>query len=148
MRTLLVFLTLCTTFASAADVEVTAAQKSGWATYATELQKKVDSVNTTCGAKLTASYDKSTYLTFDPIQDRTQAACQAAVGTLTSVCATEPGKAAVRKLSKATCAFSTTGTGVSVNGTELVIKIDPAKSSIVGKAAGSYSWASALGEVL
>lgn len=134
--------------ALAADVEKTAAQKQGWATYAKELQRKVDDVNKACGSKLTASYDKSTYPEFDPLKDRTQSACMAAVGTLSAICASDAGKDAVKKLSKVTCRFSTEGTGVSASGTELTVKIDPAQSAIVGKQKGSYSWQSAIKEVL
>jgi hypothetical protein len=124
------------------------AEKEGWANYTKDIQAKVSQVNGTCGTKLSASYDKTTYTDFDPMKDRTQAACKAAVGTLQAICATEEGKAAVQKLSKTVCKFSTTGTGASLSGSTLVIKIDPVKSSITGKAAGSYSWASAIKEVL
>ena len=124
------------------------AQKEGWANYAKELKRKTDAVNTACGGSLSASYDKSTYTDFDPIKDRTQSACQQAVGTLSAICSTDAGKESVRKLTRATCKFSTSGTGASLAGTTLVIKIDPVKSSITGKAAGSYSWASAIKEVL
>ena len=124
------------------------AEKEGWANYTRDIQAKISQVNGACGTKLTASYDKSTYTAFDPIQDRTEAACKAAVGTLQAICAAEEGKMAVQKLSKTVCKFSTTGTGASLSGTTLVIKIDPVKSSITGKAAGSYSWSSAIKEVL
>lgn len=128
--------------------EGTVAQKEGWATYQKELQRKVDAVNKACGTTLSASYDKSTYTDFDPLKDRTQSACQQAVGTLQAICAADPGKTSVAKLTRATCKFSTSGTGVSLSGSTLVIKIDPEKSSIVGKQAGSYGWASAIKEVI
>lgn len=126
----------------------TVAQNEGWANYEKELDKKIDQVNKACGSKLTGSYDRSTYTDFDPIQDRTQSACQQAVGTLAAVCASDPGKESVKKLSKTVCKFSTSGTGVSLSGSTLTVKIDPAKSAITGKAAGSYSWASAIKEVI
>lgn len=124
------------------------AAKAGWADYTRDIQAKISAVNTSCGTKLSASYDKSTYTDFDPMKDRTQAACKAAVGTLQAICASEEGKASVQQLSKTVCKFSTTGTGIEKSGTTLVVKIDPVKSSITGKAAGSYSWASAIKEVL
>ena len=132
--------------ATAADVDKTVAQKNGWAQYAQSLQAVVDRVNQKCGSKLTASYDKSTYLEFDQIKDRTQAACQAGVGALGDVCITDAGKAAAKGISRATCKFSTAGTGVAVEGGTLIIKVDPANSSIAGKQAGGYSWASAIKE--
>ena len=132
----------------AADVDTTLAQKNGWTTYQTEIDRIVGNVNAKCGSTLRASYDKQTYLRFDPIQDRTQAACQAAVGTLSAVCMNDAGKQAVRSLSATRCRFSQNGTRVSREGSVLMIDIDPEKSSITGALPGSYSWASALREVL
>lgn len=126
----------------------TLAQKEGWANYEKELDSKIGQVNKACGSKLSGSYDKSTYTDFDPMKDRTQSACEQAVGTLSAVCASDPGKESVKKLTRTVCKFSTSGTGASVSGSTLVIKIDPVKSSITGKEAGSYSWASAIKEVI
>ncbi len=132
----------------AADVDKTVAQKDGWASYGKQLGEKVESVNKKCGSSLTASYDKSTYTEFDPLKDRTQAACQAGVDALSAICMTDAGKSAVKNLKNASCRFSTQGTGVAVQGQTLLINIDPAKSSIAGKQAGSYTWASAIKETL
>ena len=143
-----VLLTSVATAASAADVDKTVAQKNGWATYQTEIDRITGKVNAACGSKLTARYNKSTYPEFDPIQDRTQSACQQAVGTLEALCTTDAGKQAVRGLKNATCVFSTTGTGVAVDGGTLQVRIDPKQSSIAGRKAGSYSWKSALEENL
>ena len=132
----------------ASDVEKTVQQKNGWATYQSEIDRKVGTVNQKCASKIRASYDKSTYPTFDPIQDRTQAACQAAVGTLANLCVSDAGKQAVQKIKTSSCQFSTSGTGVAFKEGALIIRIDPKNSSITGKSAGSYSWKSALEEVL
>jgi hypothetical protein len=132
----------------AGDVDSTLAQKNGWAAYQTEINRITGDVNAKCGSSLRASYDKSTYPRFDPIQDRTQAACQAAVGTLAALCANDAGKQAVQALIAANCRFSQTGTRATRSGSTLIIDIDPERSSIVGAEAGSYSWASALREVL
>ena len=134
--------------AFAADVETTAAQKNGWISYQSELDRTVAAVNADCQSKLVASYDKSTYASFDPLTDRTQSACQAAVGTLSAICASEAGAKAVRALSASSCQFSTSGTGVSRTDQTLIIRIDPQRSEITGKQKGGYSWASALKEVL
>lgn len=131
-----------------AGVDDTVAQKEGWATYATELGRVTQKVNDTCGSQITASYDKTTYPSFDPLKDRTQAACQAAVSTLAALCTTDAGKESVRALKTATCRYSTSGTKVARDGTKLGVFVDPEKSSIVGAQAGSYSWASALREIL
>jgi hypothetical protein len=126
----------------------TIAQKEGWANYAKELQRQLAKVNTACGTKISGSYDKSTYTDFDPMQDRTQSACEHAVGALSSICATDAGKQGVAKLTRTVCKFSKTGTGVAISGSTMTVKIDPANSSISGKAAGGYSWASAIKELL
>ena len=132
----------------AADVDKTVAQKDAWASYGKQLADKATSVNQKCGSALTAAYDKSTYTEFDAIKDRTQAACQAGVDALAAVCSTEAGKAAVKNLKSASCRFSTSGTGVAMQGQSLLINIDPAKSSISGKQPGGYTWASAIKEIL
>ncbi|WP_164016383.1 hypothetical protein [Pyxidicoccus trucidator] len=128
---------------------LTVAQKNGWVAYEKDLKAKEDAVNKACGAALKSSYDKTSYPAFDPLKDRTQSACQAAVGTLVEVCRTADGKAAVKEtLTKTVCRLSTEGTRVSVDAGTLLIHIDPDKGSIVGKQAGSYNWKSALEEVL
>lgn len=134
--------------AGASDVEKTVQQKNGWATYQSEIDRKVGTVNEKCASKIRASYDKSTYPSFDPIQDRTQAACQAAVGTLANLCVSDAGKQAVQKIKTSSCQFSTSGTGVAFKEGALIVRIDPKNSNITGKSAGSYSWKSALEEVL
>ncbi len=134
--------------AQAADVDKTVAQKNGWADYAKQLNERVTRVNTACGSSISANYDKSTYTEFDPIKDRTQSACQQGVEGLAAVCSTDAGKSAVKALKNASCRFSTSGTGVAVQGGMLIINIDPQKSSIAGKQPGSYTWSSALKEVL
>lgn|GEM_PF-2095721 len=139
---------LALTVTFAADVDKTVQQKDGWAGYAKQLAQKVESVNSKCGSSLTADYDKSTYAEFDPLKDRTQAACQAGVDALSAICMTDAGKGAVRNLKSASCRFSTQGTGVALRGQTLLINIDPAKSSIAGKQPGSYSWPSAIKEIL
>ena len=133
---------------ASAGVNDTLAQKEGWALYASELARVTTKVNDTCGSALKTRYDPSTWPSFDPATDRTRGACEMAVSTLSAICATDPGKESVRALSGATCRFSTEGTKVSRDGKALTVWIDPAKTSIVGKEAGSYSWASALREVL
>lgn len=146
INVIVISVALISSTALAADVDKTIAQKNGWAAYQTELTRIVGKVNGTCGSSISGSYDKSTYTEFDPIQDRTQSACQQAVGTLEAICATDAGKQAVQGLKTAVCKFSTTGTGISVDGSTLTVKIDPANSSIAGKQAGSYSWKSAIEE--
>ncbi|GMU06140.1 hypothetical protein [Corallococcus caeni] len=134
---------------STKPARLTVAQKNGWAVYDAELKKKEDAVNKACGSAVKSSYDRSTYPAFDPMKDRTQSACQMAVGTLVEVCGTADGKAAVKEaVTKTVCKLSTEGTKVSLDGSVLTIHIDPAKTSIVGKQGGSYSWKSAFEEVL
>jgi hypothetical protein len=145
---LLVAFAACVGTVHAADVDKTVAQKDGWASYAKQLAVSVERVNKACGSAITASYDKSTYTEFDPIKDRTQSACQAGVDALAAVCATDAGKSAVKTLKRASCRFSTNGTGVANDGGTLMINIDPAKSTITGKPPGGYTWASAIKEIM
>ncbi|MEZ4235660.1 MAG: hypothetical protein R3F59_05760 [Myxococcota bacterium] len=144
MKTLLLLLVA----AAQAGVTDTVAQRNGWAEYERSLDAKIDALNATCGAHLTGDYDKDSYPTFDPIQDRTQSACQQAVDALATVCATPAGKEAVQQLKATSCKFSTQGTGVHLKGAVLVIGIDPDNSSIRGKQPGGYSWKTAIEEIL
>lgn len=134
--------------AFAGEVDKTVAQKNGWAEYAQQLGKTVETVNKACASTISASYDKTSYTEFDPIKDRTQSACQAGVGAIAAMCITDAGKDAARKIKTATCRFSTTGTNVKFDGSKLTVNVDPANSSITGKQAGGYSWASALKEIM
>jgi hypothetical protein len=134
---------------SAKAARLTVAQKNGWAAYEKDLKAKEDAVNKACGTAVKSSYDKASYPAFDPLKDRTQSACQAAVGTLVEVCRPPEGKASVKEtLTKTVCRLSTEGTRVSLDAGVLVIHIDPDKGTIVGKQPGGYSWKSALEEVL
>jgi hypothetical protein len=134
--------------AQAQGVNATVAQKEGWIAYQKALDGVVAKVNAACGGTLAGAYDQSSYAAFDPVRDRTRAACQTAVSTLEPVCATEPGRLAVRNLRAVSCAFSTTGTRASLVDRNLVIRIDPERSAITGRQPGSYSWISALKELL
>lgn len=132
----------------AADVDGTLAQKNGWAAYQTGIERTAAQVEAKCGGRLRAGYDKTSYPQFDPLRDRTQAACQAAVGTLAALCMNDAGKQSVQALAAARCRFSTDGTRVTRNGDTLIVHIDPERTSITGAQPGSYSWASALREIL
>ena len=146
---LCLFASLALADESSKPARLTVAQKNGWAAYDKDLKVKEDAVNKACGSALKSSYDKTSYPAFDPLKDRTQGACEQAVGTLVPVCGTADGKAAVKEaVTKTVCRLSTDGTRVSLDGGVLTLHIDPVKSSIVGKEAGSYSWKSALEEVL
>ncbi|MGE6761426.1 hypothetical protein ACQKGO_25645 [Corallococcus interemptor] len=129
---------------------LTVAQKNGWAAYDAELKKKEDAVNKACGSSVKSSYDRSTYPAFDPMKDRTQSACQMAVGTLVEVCGTADGKAAVKEsVTQTVCRLSTEGTKVTLDGSVVTIHIDPENTSITGKRPdGAYSWKSAYEELL
>lgn len=132
----------------AADVEGTLAQKNGWADYQSGIDRTAAQVDAKCGGRLRADYDKTSYPHFDPLRDRTRSACQAAVGTLAALCMSDAGKQAVQALAAARCRFSTDGTRAVRSGDTLIIHIDPERTSITGAQTGSYSWASALREIL
>lgn len=120
-----------------------------WAQAEKELQQKVKPLNDACGSTVIASYDDKSYEGMSIDEARPSAACKQSFDALKEVCRTDLGKAAVRaKVNKFTCRFSKAGTKVSHSGTEVVIHLDPKKTSIEGKQPGSYSWISALKEQL
>ncbi len=133
--------------ALADGVEDTIAQKNQWAAYGQMLEEKVAAVNAKCGAKLSARFDKASYPTFDA-QDRTQAPCRDLLNTLVAVCASPAGKEGVQRVTQVTCRHSAARTGLVRNGGELIVDISPTHTAIVGKQKGSYSWKSAIEELL
>lgn len=134
--------------AHAGDVDVTIAQKQGWAEYDAMITEKASAVNTACGTKLTASFDRKSYPTFDRMKDRTEAPCRDLMNALVTVCASAPGREGVQKLTHVTCRYQEARTGLSVSGTTLIVDISPTQTSIVGKEKGSYSWKAAIEELL
>jgi hypothetical protein len=135
--------------ATAAPKGVSVADAEQWAQAEKELQQKVKPLNDACGSNVTASYDDKSYEGKSIDEARPNAACKQSFDALKEVCRTDIGKNAVKsKVTKFTCRFSTSGTKVSLSGSELVIHLDPKKTSIEGKQAGSYSWISALKEQL
>jgi hypothetical protein len=69
------------------------------------------------------------------------------VNTVTALCATDVGKASVKKsVATITCRHSTDGTKATREGKALTISIDPAKTAVTGKEKGVSSWKSALEE--
>ena len=134
--------------ASAEGVDKTVAQKNAWAARAKMLEEKVKAVKEACGAEVAASYDKGTFTSFDPLEDRTEAPCRDVLNTLVAVCKTPAGKEGVGKVREVSCRFSTAGTKVKLEGTTLQVWIDPQKTAIEGLKKGSYSWKSALEEIL
>lgn len=149
MRSSILGLTLMFAFsATAAEVEKTVAQKEEWAARARLLEEKSAAVNSACGGKLTAAFDKASFPEFDPLKDRTTAPCRDVLNTLATLCGSPAGKQGVAKVTTVSCRYSTTGTAVKVNGSTLEVNIDPKQGSITGLKKGSYSWKSALEEVL
>lgn len=131
------------------SAQTAAAQKNGWATYATQLARVTTSVNKACSTNISAAYDKSSYKQFDPVTDRTQAVCQNGVNALASICKSDSGKAAAKNITSITCRQSSAGTNVERDGEKLVINIDPKAPNIVGKKPErSYNWVTAVRESL
>ena len=135
--------------ADAAPKGVDLQDSERWLEAEKELQAKVKPLNEACGSALSASYDDPSYQGISYDDARANAACKLSFDHLKEVCRTEMGKTAVRnKVTKFTCRFSKTGTRTSLEGKQLVIHLDPKKTGIVGKQAGSYSWISAIKELL
>lgn len=145
---LLVAVTVVARPAVAGDVEKTVAQKEAWTARARMLEEKARAVKDACGVQVAAAFDKGSYPAFDPLADRTEAPCRDVMNTLVALCASAAGKAAVAKVREVSCRFSSVGTKVTVEGQALRVWIDPAKTSIEGLKKGSYSWKSALEELL
>ncbi len=134
--------------ALAQDVDKTVAQKNAWAARAKMLEEKAKAVKAACGVGLAATFDKGSFPSFDPLEDRTEAPCRDVLNTLVALCGTPAGKEGVAKVREVSCRHSTVGTKVKLDGTTLQVWIDPQKTSIEGLKKGSSSWKSALEELL
>jgi len=100
-----------------------------------------------CGAKVTARFDEKSYQGISYDAARATGACLLSFDSLKDVCRTDLGKAAVKQnVTRLSCRYSTDGTRATLNGTTLVVHLDPKSSGIQGDKPGSYSWKSAIKE--
>lgn len=135
--------------AEADGAEMSLKDKQQWAEMSKHIDAKAAQATEKCGTTITASFDIPSFKGQDLFRQSPTGACRDAVNTVTAICASDLGKATVQKsVSTITCRRSNDGTKVSREGKNVVIHLDPAKTAIVGKEKGSYSWKSALEETL
>ena len=143
-------LVLATSQSAVADSsEMSLKERQAWDGMTKHIEEKAAQASEKCGTKITASFDIPSFKGQDIFRQSPTGACRDAINTVTALCASDIGKASVQKnLTTMTCRRSNDGTKATRSGTAVVILLDPNKTSIVGKEKGSYSWKSALEEIL
>lgn len=135
--------------ASADDPEMSLKDKKQWAEMTKEIEEKAAQASEACGTKITAGFDIPSFKGTDLFKESPTAKCRDAVSTLSALCASDTGKEAVKKnVATVTCKKSTEGTKVTRDKKALTVHIDHKNPYIKGKEKGSYSWKSALEEIL
>jgi len=132
-----------------AEPEMSLEEKKQWAEMQKLIDAKAEAATKACGTKITASFDVASFKGTDLMKDSPTAACRDAVSNVGNLCTTSAGKDAVKaSVETITCRKSSDGTRVTREGKALTVAIDRQHSSIQGKKPGSYSWKSALEEIL
>lgn len=133
----------------ASGSELTAVQKRGWADYTDGIEKMAAKMGEVCGTTFAAAYDTASYPNFDPNTDMTRGTCEKGISTLRDACRDDIGKEAASAIKTLTCRYSTTDTGVTRNGDELIFRINPDNRGEVKLQSGSVStWENAVIELL
>ncbi len=120
-----------------------------WEAVQKEIDAKAAKSSQACDTKITAGIDVPSFAGVDLAKSPVQSYGRDAVASLENVCRTPAGKKAVQsQIKRVTLRRGRSGTQVALAAGELVVYIDPDNTSISGKKPGSYSWLSAVREVL
>lgn len=134
---------------ASADPEMSLKDRQEWAQMTKTIEERAEAASKACNTKITASFDIPSFKGTDLFRDSPTAACRDLIYNVGNLCTTEAGKSAVQSgVSTISCKKSTDGTSVARDAKALTVHIDRQNSSIKGKQKGSYSWKSALQEIL
>ena len=123
--------------------------KEFWEKVQKTLDEKAEKSSKACDTTITAGIDIPSFAGVDLAHAPIEGYGRDAVAMLQNVCATPTAKKAVQaQIKKVTLRRGKSGTQVALSNGELVVYLDPDKTSISGKQPGSYSWLSAIKEVL
>jgi hypothetical protein len=129
--------------------EMSLKDKKEWAQMTKVIEDRAEAASKKCETKISAKWDVASFKGTDLFQDSPTAKCRDLVYNVENLCTTDHGKAAVKEhVATITCKKSTDGTSVSRDGKALTVGIDRKSSAIKGAKPGSYSWKSALEEIL
>ena len=123
--------------------------KELWERVQATMDSKAEKASKACDTTITSSADIPSFAGVDLQRAPIESYGRDAVAVFQSVCGTPAAKKAVQaRIKRVTLRRGKSGTQVALTGSELVIYIDPDKTSISGKKPGSYSWLGAIKEVL
>jgi hypothetical protein len=133
-----------------ADVsEMVLKERLQWAEMTKHIDEKAKLASDKCGVTITAGFDIPSFKGQDLFKQPPTGVCRDVVNTVATLCSTPIGKSTVQKsVSTITCRKGADGTKATRQAKGIVVHADPAKTGIVGKQKGSYSWKSALEEIL
>jgi hypothetical protein len=127
--------------------EMSLKDRQQWDEIVKQIDEKAQAATEKCGTTITAKFDIPSFKGQDLFRQSPTAYCRDAVNTVSALCASDVGKASVKKsLSAITCRHSNDGTKVGREGKGLSVYIDPARTAITGKEKGVASWKTALEE--
>jgi len=127
----------------------TAKEKREWAEMTKIIEEKAAAASKKCETKITAKWDVASFKGTDVFQDSPTAKCRDLIYNVENLCTTDTGKESVKEhVDTITCRRSTDGTSVTRDGKALTVHIDRKNPYIKGKQPGSYTWKSALEEIL
>lgn len=134
---------------ASAEPEMSLKERQEWAEMTKIIEERAEAASKKCDTKITASFDIASFKGTDLFRDSPTAACRDLIYNVENLCSTDTGKTAVKNgVATISCKKSTDGTRVTRDGKALTVHIDRQHSSIQGKEKGSYSWKSALEEIL
>lgn len=131
------------------DGDMALKDRLAWAEMIKNIEQNAKDANQKCDAKIAVSFDVASFKGLDLFKQSPSAVCRDVVNNVAAICASPTGKKAVQsEVQSISCKRSNDGTKVTRQGSVLTVGFDPNNKSITGKKPGSYSWKSALEEVL
>ena len=134
---------------ASADPEMSLKDRQEWAQMTKIIEERAEAASKKCETKIVASFDIPSFKGTDLFRESPTARCRDLVYNVENLCTTAVGKTAVKNsVSTITCKKSTDGVRVTRDSKSLTVHIDSKNPYIQGKQKGSYSWKSALEEIL
>ena len=113
------------------------------------LDEKAKTVNEKCGTTITARIDVDSFVQADAGTTGIKHPCENALLAVGEVCRTDEGKKTVaEKITSYTCRHTASDSQAELSKKQLIAHVNPKSGAIKGKKPGSYSWLSAVKELL
>lgn len=135
--------------AGGGDQDMALKDRLAWAEMLHNIEQNAKDASQKCDVKIAVSYDVASFKGVDLFRQSPSAVCRDVVNNVGALCASPVGKKTVQsEVQSITCKRSSDGTKVTRQGSAVTVGFDANNKSITGKKTGSYSWKSALEEIL